>query len=402
MTLCSAVTHGHHHWRSMITAPSAQPLGQPPAPSWFISELISGCSGLQPIESWNHSRTETGQPLWATCLTVLMGTHPSTLCHLLSGAPSQGSPVRSIPSPTSSLPQTEQAWLFQPLLTGSVLQPLHLRGLSWTTCLMMYVSYWMCRCGLTTSELRWIMTPLDLLLCPRSYSPGCSLAVLLLGLAADPCPSYWPSEPPGPSPEAAPLTRSPSLCCCAGLIHPWGRTWHYFFLNFIKYLSVRSSSLPRSLWVTLLPASEPTGPPIYCHLQTRQKNIHAAPAGVAICLFKRCILFYKYFLFRSLFCVPSKILFLTGVWLHSNVLISYLLCPKCVYSDVLSMWCFLPNAAVQWELCLLCGCQCVPEAHFHYVFVPEEKLTHQKCVRGSCPRRHRRCQRSRLLEAQCK
>lgn len=90
------------------------------------------------------------------------------------------------------------------------------------------------------------MIPLDFWLCPCSYSPGCSWPVVLLGLAADPHLSYYQNLQDLSS-QAVPQALGTSLCYCAGLIYPWGRTWHYFLVNFMNYLSVHSSSLPRSI-----------------------------------------------------------------------------------------------------------------------------------------------------------
>lgn len=46
------------------------------------------------------------------------------------------------------------------------------------------------------------MTPLDLWLCPCSYSPGCCWPLLLPGLTDGPCPSPCPPGPPGPFPQS--------------------------------------------------------------------------------------------------------------------------------------------------------------------------------------------------------
>lgn len=44
-----------------------RPLVHAPAPSRISCEIQLGCSGLCPVRSWKPSRTETGQPPWATC-----------------------------------------------------------------------------------------------------------------------------------------------------------------------------------------------------------------------------------------------------------------------------------------------------------------------------------------------
>lgn len=119
------------------------------------SEIRSGCSGL------HHSRAETAQPLWATCTTDWL----SLRGHIFSDCP-RGTEVFCKAPPEPPLLQTEQVQLPQPLLTGLVLQTHHLRGLLWTTAgLLVSVLYWIGRCGLTNSEWRGKMTPLDLWFC---------------------------------------------------------------------------------------------------------------------------------------------------------------------------------------------------------------------------------------------
>lgn len=108
------------------------------------------------------------------------------------------------------------------------------------------------------------------------------------------------------------------------------------------------------------------------------------------------------FWFGCLFCVPSKILFHSGVWLYSHMFLSYLFCPWCVYSNVLTAWYFLPYVMVKRELCFLHagagGCQ----RHTSTACSCSRRSSHTRCVRDSCPQRHRRLHRSILLEAQCK
>lgn len=151
------------------------------------------------------------------------------------------------------------------------------------------------------------------------------------------------SKSPGPSPGTWP---QPVLFCGA---HPsTGQDLALFLAEFHK-VSVspflQPAWLPLSYTLTCQRTNSSTD--LLSSANSTKTHIQAAPAGVPTCLLKRCILFYTYFLFRSLFWVPSKILFPTGVRLHADMLISYLFCPKCVHSDVLSTWCFLPHAAAQ-------------------------------------------------------
>lgn len=105
------------------------------------------------------------------------------------------------------------------------------------------------------------------------------------------------------------------------------------------------------------------------------------------------------FWFGCLFCFASKILFHARVWLYSHMFLSYLFCPWCVYSDVLTAWYFLSYVAVEQELRFLhtgaSGCQ----RHTSTTCLCLRRSSHTRCVRGSW---HRSLQRSILLEAQCK
>lgn len=156
----------------------------------FCSQQIgfkvrAGFLRLHPVEAWKSLKMETGQPLWATCasaynMEMLQGDHlffqlmpvvfhPSALHHVMIFL---GASVRSTPSLKVSLNKLNKSSCpsfssqsrcsssaisvaspgFDPVYWCLVLGSARLDAGS--------------RCGLTSTEWRWIMTPFDLWLCP--------------------------------------------------------------------------------------------------------------------------------------------------------------------------------------------------------------------------------------------
>ena len=63
---------------------------------------------------------------------------------------------------------------------------------------------------------------------------------------------------------------SASLYCHMGLLLPRDKTLHFFFLTFMKFLSVDFSSSSWSLWIAAMPSVCLPLPPHWCHKQTAE------------------------------------------------------------------------------------------------------------------------------------
>lgn len=183
---------------------------------------------------------------------------------------------------------------------------------------------------------------------------------------------------------------------CVGLILPWCRTWHYFLLNFMKHLSVPSSSLPKSIWVTSSRASEPTGPPICCHLQTRQKCISKQPLQAWLPAFSRDAHYFINAFYLGVYSVFHP---------KSSFPLDYGCTPTCRFHI-----CFVPDVFILmcspcdvFHPVPLCSTSCASSggaSGCQRQHSCPRRSSHTRSVRGSCPQQHKRCQRS--MEAQCK
>lgn len=83
--------------------------------------MRSGCSGLHPVRSWKPPRTETGQPLWATCSAACL----SSWGRSFSWLPVSASPLSV---QYAKMPLLLSAVVTQPLFRGQLIQPPALFG----------------------------------------------------------------------------------------------------------------------------------------------------------------------------------------------------------------------------------------------------------------------------------
>lgn len=162
----------------------------------------------------------------------------------------------------------------QPLLTGPVLQPHHLKGFPWTPSgLLVSVQYCMVRCGLISTEWRSIMTALDLWLCSCSCSPGGCWSLLLPGLTAGPCPPHCLPALSGPFPQSCSSGGWSQPVLLHRALKSMGQD---LALALAEFQEVSVSPLRKTDYLPLnytpSPTIESVGPPTSCHLPVWEKS----------------------------------------------------------------------------------------------------------------------------------
>ncbi|KAK4810782.1 hypothetical protein QYF61_008754, partial [Mycteria americana] len=119
------------------------------------------------------------------------------------------------------------------------------------------------RCSLTSAEERGRITSLDLLAILCLMQPRIPLALaarahcwLMFNLVSTRTPRSF-------SARLLSSWVAPSIYWCLGLFLPKCRTWHFPWLNCMRFLSAHFSSLLRSLWVAARPSGISASPPSF-------------------------------------------------------------------------------------------------------------------------------------------